>query len=363
MAGPRGAGPVGRPDPLSTARPRPQYGVRAGAALLMVAGAVFLAGCRGDSGGALAARAAAGDEAWVATHGLVADPGDTVIPVDLTSGRTDPGVQTASQPAALAAVPGTTELLVANRGADTLSVIDTTTASVTATIPVGLEPDAVAVAVPPATAVPTALVANFGDDTVTPVNLTTYRPGTPVTVGDQPVAVAVAPATALQPATAFVADYASDTLTPIDLTTMTPGPAVPVGNEPLALAVTAQGPGGLPAVLVADFGGNTVLPVSVATHAPGAAVPLGVDPTGVRATASGSAVVVGGASLLTLAAVSLAPGPPVALPDVGEAVALQGTTTAWVALESGSVIAVDLATGARGTPVHVGGRPSAIEIP
>jgi len=44
-------------------------------------------------------------------------------------------------------------------------------------------------------------------------------------------------------------------------------------------------------------------------------------------------------------------------------VTLQGTTTAWVALQDGTLAPVDLASGHVGTAVHVGGRPSAVAIP
>jgi hypothetical protein len=51
------------------------------------------------------------------------------------------------------------------------------------------------------------------------------------------------------------------------------------------------------------------------------------------------------------------------LPHLGEAVALEGTTTAWVALQNGTLTPVDLASGHVGSAVHVGGRPSAVAIP
>ena len=60
----------------------------------------------------------------------------------------------------------------------------------------------------------TALVANLGDGTVTPVDLTTLRAGRPIPVGSEPDAVAVG---GPGDSTALVANLGDGTVTPVDL--------------------------------------------------------------------------------------------------------------------------------------------------
>ncbi len=338
----------------------------------------------------LADRAAAGQEAWVTTDASVSHPGKTVTPVDLVGHRTDAAVTTASQPAALALAPGGRSLLVANEGANTVSIVDTASGAVTATIKVGLEPDAVAVVPGNAGGHATALVANFGDGTVTPVDLATDRAGTPIPVGHQPDAIGVwaTGGTAGTPVggVALVANFGDGTVTPIDLATMQAGSAVSAGSEPDAVGIVPASAGGgqnatstSPATaLVTDFGSDTVIPVDLATMVDGPAVGVGGNPTGMAVAADGTAWVVGGDTLTPIsrpAGASAAgsggsatttpaftAGTPLTLPHLGEAVALQGTTTAWVALQNGTLAPVDLRSGHVGAAIHVGGRPSAVTI-
>lgn len=342
------------------------------AAVAGVAGLSVLAGC-GSTAAGLASRSAAGQEAWVANHAFESEPGSTITPVDLADRRAGPEVTTAAEPAAFAVVPSGNQLLVANRGKDTLSVVDTANGEVTGTVKVGMEPDAVAWAPGGTDGHGLALVANFGDDSVTPVDLGTMRAGPPIPVGSEPDALAVSNALAGavgeaeggRSATAVVADFAAGTVTPIDLATMKPGPAIKVGSEPDAVGIVPQGPTGPEVALVSDFGSDELTPIDLATMAAGAQVPLGANPTGMVVAPDGTAWIVAGAAVIPVAPAHtvLTPGSSIALPDVGEAVALEASGTAWVAEQDGSIVPVSLPSGPVGKPVHVGGHPSAIVIP
>jgi hyaluronoglucosaminidase len=302
-----------------------------------------------------------GPVAWVANRALVSDPGSTLTPVDLADRRAESPVTTASQPAAMA--PWTDgRLLVVNKGRNTLSVLDTASSTVSATVEVGLQPDAVAVTHVSGKGGWLALVANFGNDTVTPVNLGTLRAGAPIPAGAQPVAVAVVPGSPGAPATALVADFAAGTVTPINLATMTPDPPIAVGTAPEAVAVQdGSSPTG-PVALVADFGSDQVTPVSVDSLAAMPAVSVGGNPTGIAVAPDGTAWVVAGDTLTPLPPDSPAGGTPLTLPGVGESVALQGGSTAWVAEQAGTIVPVRLPAGPAGNPVHVGGRPTALTL-
>ncbi|MFD5428912.1 YncE family protein, partial [Streptomyces sp. NPDC127084] len=93
----------------------------------------------------------------------------------------------ASQPAH--AVPPGTYAYVANQDDDTLSVIDTATQTVVATIPAGDGPRGVAVS-PDGTRL---YVANFFDDSVSVLDTATDTIVATVPVGDDPFGVAVSP--------------------------------------------------------------------------------------------------------------------------------------------------------------------------
>lgn len=336
--------------------------VAPGGLVAVAAAALLLAGC--GSPGASAGTVRAGGLAWVATHAFVSEPGSTLTPVDLAIHQVEPSVTTGSEPAAMAAAPGG-RVLVANKGDDTLSVVDGATGAVVSTIHVGLEPDAVAVDPSADRGHGLAVVADFGADAVTPVNLGSLRAGPPVPVESEPTAVAIG--TGPGGPVALVADFGSDAVTPVGLSTMTAGPPIAVGSEPDAVAVL-PGPGGPGTTggteaLVADFGSDSLTPVDLGTLQAGGAIPIGQDPTGIAVATDGSAWVSAGRSLVPVTPSTLHPGTPIPLPYVAEAVALEGTRTAWVALQDGSLLPVPLPSGPPGRPVPVGGRPSAVLIP
>jgi YVTN family beta-propeller protein len=297
------------------------------------------------------------DVAWVATRASVTLPGQTVTPVQLGAHRVKAAVTVGSLPSALAYTPHDTGLLVVTQGDDTLHEIDPVTHDVVHTAGVGVEPDAVAVAPGGQGDKGIALVANLDSDTVTPVDLGTWRAGTPVPVGKEPVSVAVS-VSASGVATAFVADFGANSVTPIDVATMTPRPAISVGPGPQTIAVA---PG---EVLVGTFGNHALTPINATTLAPGGAVSLPVNPTGIVVAPSGmTAYVCGGASVFSVSTLGLVVGTPVSLPGVAQGVALSADgTTAWVSERTGSIVPVTLASGTVGTPIHLGGHPSAIVI-
>jgi YVTN family beta-propeller protein len=114
-------------------------------------------------------------------------------------------------------------------------VVDTATDDVTARVPTGLEPDAVAVTPDGKTAV----VANFGDGTVTLVDLATQRGESPVPVGPGPTAVAVSSISPNGGPTAWVAVGVS--LVPVSLARMSTGAPVKVGHIAGAMVLADGG--------------------------------------------------------------------------------------------------------------------------
>lgn len=320
--------------------------------------ALTLAACGGPVGST-----SVRDVAWVTTGASVTLPGTDVTPVDLARRHIEAKVPVGSLPAALAFTPGDHGLLVVTQGDDMLREIAPTTHDVIHAVTVGVEPDAVAFAPGGRHGLGLALVANLDSDTVTPVDLGTWRAGRPIAVGAEPVAIAVsapAPSTArgTGAVTAFVANYGGNSVTPIDLHTLRPGAAIAVGPAPQTLAVASG------QVLVGNFGNATLTPINVGTLRTGAAVALPLNPTGIAVDASGvTAYVCGGAGLVPVTVAGLAVGPQIGLPDAAQGVALSADgATAWVTQQAGGLVAVTLATGKVGSPLHLGGHPSAIVI-
>jgi hyaluronoglucosaminidase len=295
--------------------------------------------------------------AWVTTGASVTLPGTGVTVVHLARRHVEAKVTVGALPSALAYAPGGKDLLVVTQGDDQLHEIDTTTHQVVHEVTVGVEPDAVAVAPGGRGGKGVALVANLDSNSVTPVDLGTWRAGTPIAVGTAPVAIAVS-VSASGAATAFVANSGSNTVTPIDVATLQPGAAIPVGPAP---ATIAAAPG---EVLVGNFGNRTLTAINPATLHAGGTVALPLNPTGIAVAPAGTvAYVCGGAAVVPVAVSGLSLGLPVALPDVAQGIALSADgSTAWVTQQAGTLISVALATGKLGTPLQLGGHPSAIVV-
>jgi YVTN family beta-propeller protein len=87
----------------------------------------------------------------------------------------------------LKTISGATRALVANSGANTVSVVDTVNDDVASTVTVGKQPVALVVN----SAGTEAYVANYTDKTVTPVNLSAGTTSASIAVGGQPTSVAL----------------------------------------------------------------------------------------------------------------------------------------------------------------------------
>jgi len=122
---------------------------------------------------------------------------------------------------------------IPNADSNTVSVIDTATNTVTATIPVGESPNGVAVH-PAGTFV---YVTHHGSPIISIINTATNTVAAIVSVGSYPNGVAVHPAGSF----VYVANFYSDTVSVIDTATNTVITTVPVGDAPFGVAVHSMG--------------------------------------------------------------------------------------------------------------------------
>jgi YVTN family beta-propeller protein len=179
------------------------------------------------------------------------------------------------------------KVFVANNFVNTVSVIDTATNTVIATITVGSGPGGVAVTPDlrrdgdgdrrdereDKARASKVYVANHNDNTVSVIDAATNTViGSPITVGNDPYGVAVTP----NGRRVYVTNRSSNTVSVIDTATNTViGSPIPVGNFPIGVAVTPDGR----KVFVANFRDNTVSVIATATNTViGSPIPVASGP-------------------------------------------------------------------------------------
>ena len=193
--------------------------------------AVFLSGCQGLFGG----------------QGPTASS-RTAAPSTGPTHRVTATVPIGKNPDGVAVDPGTHAVYVANAFDNTVSVIDASTRTVTATVPVGYDP--VGVAVDPGTH--TVYVTNLDGDTVSVIDGSTRTVTATVPAGKYPQGVAVDPGTHTVYVTNLVG--ANNTVSVIDGSTRTVTATVPVGRNPNGVAVDP----GSHTVYVTNYQSNSV---------------------------------------------------------------------------------------------------------
>ena len=169
---------------------------------------------------------------------------------------------------------------ITNHGDGTVSVIDTATDIVTATIPVG--PDLFGVAVSPDGS--TVYVSHDFESTVSVINTATNTVTATITVGTDPAGVAVSP----NGRTAYVTNDFDNTVSVIDTATNTMTATIPVGAAPFGVAVSPDSR----TVYVANVLANTVSEIDTTTNTVTATIPVGPNPLGVAVNPNGRTIYV-----------------------------------------------------------------------
>ena len=169
----------------------------------------------------------------------------------------------------MAVTPDGTRAYVTNSGGDTVSVIDTATNTVTATIPVGDSPVGVAVT-PDGTRV---YVTNADRDTVSVIDTATNTRHRHHPRRRQPRSGWRSPRTAPAPTSPT---RLGAHVSVIDTATNTVIATIPVGVAPFGVAVTPDGT----RAYVANVGSDTVSVIDTATNTVTATIPVGDSPYG-----------------------------------------------------------------------------------
>jgi YVTN family beta-propeller protein len=292
--------------------------------------------------------------AQAAPFAYISDSGSNAVSViDTASNSVVATIAVGMQPIGVAVNATATRVYVTNRGANTVAVIDAANNSVIAAIPVSAQPTGVAVN----RAGTRVYVANFGANGLTVIDATRNAVVAVVTVGDSPFGVAVNPAGTR----VYVANRADGTVSVVDAITDTVVATVGVGFEPNGVAVSADGSRvyvGSTAVFgvtVIDAATNTV--VGNLSAANGYAYAVATDSANSRVysrTVDTAVTVnedVGGAPAFWRAGVGAGPG----------GIAVTAGDTRLYAVNSGddSVSVIDVATRAVIATIPVGTAPIA----
>lgn len=169
---------------------------------------------------------------------------------------------------------------IANEDSNNISVIDTTTGKVTATISVGSNPVGVAIN-PDGTKV---YVANAHSNDVSIIDTATNDVIATVSAGKSPQGIAVSPSGKW----VYVTNLGSNTVSVIDTTSNTVVNTVKTGRSPTGVAVSPDGK----KVYVTDNGDKTVSIIDAAINKVTATVSVGRSPKEIAVTPDGSRVYV-----------------------------------------------------------------------
>ena len=202
------------------------------------------------------------------------------VPLATAASAASPTVSVGGTPAGVAVNPSTNTVYVTNFNDNTVSVIDGSNNTVTATVTVGSTPWGVAVN--PSTN--TVYVTNSNDNTVSVIDGSNNTVTATVSVGSAPYGVAVNPSTN----TVYVTNLYDNTVSVIDGSNNTVTATVSVGGTPPGVAVNPS----TNTVYVTNSTDNTVSVIDGSNNTVTATVSVGSTPWGVAVNPSTNTVYV-----------------------------------------------------------------------
>ena len=278
--------------------------------------------------------------------------GNTLTPVDLSSGTTLPEIAVGEEPRAAVFDRDGNRLFVINSGANSVSVVDTRTAKQVGTINVGGTPMGIAIAPDGKT----VWVSNSDDGTVEAIDSTTLRAGAVVHVGVHPRDLAITP----DGQTLYVSNNWSNSVTPIDLQNNRVGAEINVGLRPAGLALTPNGR----RLLVVDSASNDVSPVDLSGAQPRAQtpIPVGISPLAIAISPDGRLAYVANRANSTVTPIDLQTNAAKPAIEVGGAPASvmfshDGSRAYVILSRDNAYVAIDAATGTVSAPAQLGNGP------
>jgi YVTN family beta-propeller protein/probable HAF family extracellular repeat protein len=280
---------------------------------------------------------------------------NTISVIDTASNTVTATVAVGSGPRGVAITPNGVHAYVTNVSSNTVSVIDTDTNTVTATVAVGGSP--VSVVITPDGA--RAYVTNAFSDTISVIDTATNAVIENVPVGDGPGDVAITPAGAR----AYVTNEFSNTVSVIDIATNVVIENVPVGSGFSSVAITPDGA----YAYVTSVHSNTVSVIDTASNTVAATVAVGSVPRGVSITPDGAYAYVTNVGSNTVSVLAIASNTVAATVAVGSgpfgiAITADGARAYVTSVNSNIVSVIDTAGNTVAETVTVGNVPLGVAI-
>ena len=282
--------------------------------------------------------------------------GDTITPIDLSTGATGPEIRVGEEPRDAALSSDGTRLYVTNLGGNSVSVVDTRAQRTIASIKVGSSPNGIAIA-PDGKSL---WLANADDGTIESIDTASLKVGRAIRVGSRPRAITISPDGSFL----YVSENGSNTVTPVDLRSGRIEASITVGLRPSGLAITPDGK----RLYVVDSASNDVTPVDLSSGRAMTPIPVGVYPMEIAIAPSGRIAYVTNYANSTITPLDLqtdTAGAPIEVGGApyGIAMTSDGRTAVVVSHRDNACVLVDLATRRAGSPIALGNGPYTVVAP
>jgi len=257
-------------------------------------------------------------------------------------------------PTFLSASPDGSRVYVANNVSKTISVINTATNIVVATIPIGQPNDLI---VSPDGSL--VYVANYVTNTIGVINATTNTVVANIPVGSGPGGITISP----DGSRLYVTNLLSNNVSVINTTTNMVIATIPVGSTPVSLSVSPDGSH----VYVTNFLSNTISVINTTTNTVAATIIESTNPNGVSVSPDGSKVYVTNygskaVSVINSTTNAIISTIPVGTNPLGIAVSPDGSQVYVVNQNSNNVSVINTATNTVASTITVGSTPGGISI-
>jgi len=274
----------------------------------------------------------------------------TVSVVNTASNTVIATITVGSKPLGVSLNPDGSRAYVVNNSSNSVSVINTATNTVVATVSVG--PFPVGIAVSPDGSL--IYVADQSSNDVSVISAATNAVVSTIPIGSSPYGIAVSP----DGSTVYTTNYAANTVSVINAATSTLTTTVPVGVFPIGVTMSPDGS----RIYVTNQNSNTVSVIDASTNAVVFTIPVGSAPTGITASPDGGRVYVSNSvsntvSVINTASNSVTAAIPAGSLPYGISVNADGSRV-YVANESaGTVSVINTTTNSLTGTVTVGSQP------
>ena len=221
-------------------------------------------------------------EGSTATYAYIANSSsNTVSVINTATNAVTATIAVGANPNGVSVSPDGSKVYVANKTGNSLTVLNTATNGVTATVTVESNPYGISVS-PDGSKV---YVANEGSNSVSVINTVTNSVIANVAVGTAPYGISVSP----DGSKVYVANKVSNNVSVINTTTNSVTATVAVGSFPYGISVS---PDGSKVYVANKLSNNSVSVINTATNVVAATVTVGINPEGISVSPDGSKVYV-----------------------------------------------------------------------